>query len=210
MGVFGIIGGAAGAYFGGPAGAAAGYMIGSGLDADQGEDKANQLNRALYEDNRDWQERMSNTAVRRSADDFEKAGLNRLLATGAQASTPQMQTPVMQNTAKHSANAASGVLGAVQASQTAAKNKAQIAKTEAETGNVANEKDLLIAQATKARAEAHKAAVDTAVAKKGLPGAEMKNSVYDWFKTKAKDFMNYQDYKQDQQKMRQHIEWRKK
>lgn len=177
--IFTTIGAAAGAYFGGPAGAAAGIALGSAFDGAAGEDKANQTNIRLYEDNRDWQERMSNTAYTRASNDLTAAGFNKLLATGAQASTPSMQAPTVQNSAKHYANSAAGVLGAVQATQTAALNKATIAKTEAEVGNLAENNKLLQAQTKKAQADTLKANVDAAVAKKGIPEAELKNDVYD-------------------------------
>ncbi|MEM2002011.1 MAG: hypothetical protein QXT77_05135 [Candidatus Methanomethylicaceae archaeon] len=42
--------------------------------------------------NREWQEKMSNTAYQRAAIDLEKAGLNRVLALGSPASTPSGAT----------------------------------------------------------------------------------------------------------------------
>lgn len=82
----GLIGGAAGFFLGGPAGAAIGYGLGSGHDAAK---EQNQMAMAQSKEQMAFQERMSNTAYRRSVADMKGAGLNPMLAySQGGASTP--------------------------------------------------------------------------------------------------------------------------
>lgn len=64
---------------------AAGISAAGGL---LGTAASNQASAKQAKINREFQERMSNTAFQRAADDLEAAGLNRILALGSPASTP--------------------------------------------------------------------------------------------------------------------------
>lgn len=81
-------------------GAIAGGLLGpviGGLFGKSGQESANRMNYKIAKENREWQERMSNTAYTRAAADLENAGLNRILALGSPASTPAGNIATMQN-----------------------------------------------------------------------------------------------------------------
>lgn len=120
---------------------AAAMIGGSLLDTWVGSDsahKANRTNIRLAREQRDFEERMSNTAVQRRADDFEKAGFNRLLAaTGAGASTPTMSAPTVAPTTRSDiggAVASAAQLRNLNAQTELTSQQARVAKVDADIG----------------------------------------------------------------------------
>jgi len=87
------------AFMGSPAGQAAvqgGFSIGGNLFSAREAKKANKRNVALYRENRDWEERMSNTEWQRGVADMVAAGINPMLAVSqGGASTPTSSAPTV-------------------------------------------------------------------------------------------------------------------
>jgi flagellar biosynthesis GTPase FlhF len=87
---------------------ALGALVG-GLFSRSGQKSANAANLQIAREQMRFQERMSNTAYQRAAKDLQAAGLNRILALGSPASTPQGAKAEMSN------EEAAGLAGAMMA-----------------------------------------------------------------------------------------------
>jgi len=106
-----------------------GSQLLGGLIGSRGQASANRANLNIAREQMKFQERMSSTAYQRSSEDLKKAGLNRILALGSPASSPQGASATMQNEKAMAA----------QAMQNAALTAAQVGLTKAQTAKTLNE-----------------------------------------------------------------------
>ena len=138
----------------------AGSNLLGGLMSSSAQGAANAANAQEAQKNRDFQERMSNTAHQREAADLEAAGLNRILSVGSGASAPsggaataQAQTGLAESLGRAGSSAAA----ALQLNKDLEQKDAGIALTAAQTGTQLKQQEVLGASARKANAEAYDA-----------------------------------------------------
>lgn len=164
--------------------------IGGALMSYFGQKEANQANAQMNDKQMEWQERMSNSAVSRAANDMQNAGLNKILAVPNGASTPSPNATPQQNTMEGFANTGMEIANLVRQKRvddsTLQVNDANAELLKQQKSKATQETLNLMSQRLKTHAE-------TQAIMKELPMSEGKNMLWNHVKElagQAKDIYN--------------------
>lgn len=157
-------------------------LLGSVLQI-EGQRQTNEENKRIAQDNRYFQETMSNTAFQRQMADMKKAGYNPMIATGSGASTPAGATAQLSNPYS---DISKGVDSAVNSALAARRLSADVGKIE-----TAMDVDRATEKAQNASAK--QSAASARAIDAGLPKIRAESKLYDALGSKidnAKKFID--------------------
>lgn len=150
---------------------AIGSVIGAGIEAAGASSAQDAANKAAAEEaqrNREFQERMSSTSVRRYADDLAAAGFNRILAAGGgQASSPAGSVAPVG-----AVNTAAGIGRGLSSAMSAAQTVTEMGAKQAAAVQSLNAAEASLASAKNAEADRPRIEAEAKIASK-LAGARV-------------------------------------